>query len=203
MRLTARQSEVAKSLLTSGHALDLVIGVAGSGKTSTLSAVREGFEAAGYHVVGAATSGQAAKALGQGAGVASRTVASLNWRLERGREALSPLHVLVLDEGAISSAADVGKLLAAVEASGAKMVAVGDYRQLGSVGPGGALEALASRLPDHVWALTDNLRQVDSEERHALDHLLAGKLPSALDWYMTHGRAATRLLAGKRPCTRW
>ena len=54
----------------------------------------------------------------------------------------------------MSSDADVGKILAAVEASRAKMVAVGDYRQLGSVGPGGALEALASRHPDHVWALT-------------------------------------------------
>ena len=188
MRLTERQSEVAKSLLTSGHALDLVIGVAGSGKTSTLSAVREGFEAAGYHVIGAATSGQAAKALGQGAGVASRTVASLNWRLEHGRETLTPRHVLVLDEGAMSSDADVGKLLAAVEVSGAKLVAVGDYRQLGSVGPGGALEALASRHPDHVWALTDNLRQVDAGERHALDHLRAGHLPAALGWYAAHGR---------------
>ena len=162
MRLTERQAEVAKALLTSGHALDLVVGVAGSGKTSTLSAVREGFEAAGYHVLGAATSGQAAKALGQGAGVASRTVASLTWRLEHGREALTPRHVLVLDEGAMSSDADVGKLLAAVEASGAKLVAVGDYRQLGSVGPGGALEALAARHPGHVWTLTDNLRQVDA-----------------------------------------
>jgi hypothetical protein len=90
--------------------------------------------------------------------------------------------------GAMSSDADVGKLLGAVQASGAKLVAVGDYRQLGSVGPGGVLEALASRHPDHVWALTGNLRQVDPGERHALDHLRAGHLPSALDWYMAHGR---------------
>ena len=188
MRLTERQSEVAKAVLTSGDALDLVVGVAGSGKTSTLSAVRAGFEAAGYHVIGAATSGQAAKALGQGAGVRSRTVASLTWRLDHGREALTPRHVLVLDEGAMSSDTDVGKLLAAVEASGAKLVAVGDYRQLGSVGPGGALEALASRHPGHVWTLTDNLRQVDPGERHALDHLRAGHLPSAVDWYVANGR---------------
>ena len=188
MRLTERQAEVAKSLLTSGHALDLVVGVAGSGKTSTLSAVREGFEVAGYQVIGAATSGQAAKALGQGAGVASRTVASLTWRLDHGRETLTPRHVLVLDEGAMSSDTDVGKLLAAVEASRAKLVAVGDHRQLGSVGPGGALEALTTRHPGHVWALTDNLRQVDAGERNALDQLRAGHLPSALDWYMAHGR---------------
>jgi conjugative relaxase-like TrwC/TraI family protein len=188
LRLTARQAEVAKGLLTSGHSLGLVVGVAGSGKTSTLSAVREGFEAAGYKVLGAATSGQAAKALGEGAGVSSRTVASLTWRIEHGQEMLSPHHVLVLDEGSMTSDSDVGRLLAAVESSGAKLVAVGDYRQLGSVGPGGALEALVSRHPNHLWALTDNLRQRDAAERHALDHLRAGHVTSAVNWYREHGR---------------
>ena len=184
LRLSERQAEVATGLLTSGHAMDLVLGVAGSGKTSTLSAVRAGFEAAGYTVLGAATSGQAAKALGEGAGVSSSTVASLTWRLEHRRLALSPRHVLVLDEGAMTADADVGKLLAAVEASGSKLVAVGDFRQLGAVGPGGALEALAARHPGHVWTLTDNLRQRDPAERLALDHLRAGNLPAAVNWYV-------------------
>jgi conjugative relaxase-like TrwC/TraI family protein len=187
-RLTERQAEVAKGLLTSGHSLDLVVGVAGSGKTSTLSAVREGFEAAGYKVLGAATSGQAAKALGEGAGVTSCTVASLTWRIEHGQEVLSARHVLVLDEGSMTADADVGRLLAAVESSGAKLVAVGDYRQLGSVGPGGALEALVARHPGHLWTLTDNLRQREPGERHALDHLRAGHVSSAVDWYREHGR---------------
>ncbi len=96
-RLNERKAEVAKELLTSGHSLDLLIGVAGSGKTSALSAVRAGLETAGYSVIGAATSGQAAKALEEGAGVASRTVASLTWRLEHRRQALGPHHVLVVD----------------------------------------------------------------------------------------------------------
>ncbi len=69
-RLNESQAEVAKALpLTSGHSFDVLIGVAGSGKTSTLAAVRAGFEAAGYTVLGAATSGQAARALEEGAGV--------------------------------------------------------------------------------------------------------------------------------------
>ena len=84
--------------------------------------------------------------------------------------------------------AEVGKLLAAVEASGPKLVAVGDYRQLDAVGPGGALEALAARHPGHVWTLTDNLRQRDPAERHALDQLRAGNLPAAVDWYVAQGR---------------
>ena len=82
MRLSERQAEVAKGLLSSGHSLDLVLGVAGSGMTTTLAAVRAGFESAGYKVIGAATAGQAAKQLGEGAGMESRTVASLGntWR---------------------------------------------------------------------------------------------------------------------------
>ena len=139
-------------------------------------------------MLGAATSGQAAKALGEGAGVSSSTVASLTWRLEHNRLALSPRHVLVLDEGAMTADADVGKLLAAVEASGSKLVAVGDFRQLGAVGPGGALEALAARHPGHVWTLMDNLRQRDPAERLALDHLRAGNLPAAVNWYVAEGR---------------
>ena len=188
IRLSERQAEVAKGLLTSGHSLDLVVGVAGSGKTTTLAAVRAGFEAAGYTVLGTATSGQAAKALGEGAGIESRTVASLTWRLEHNREVLGPRHVLILDESGMTSDADIGRLLAAVEASGAKLIAVGDYRQLDAVGPGGALEALSKRHPDHVWTLRDNLRQVDPAERHALDHLRAGHVPTAVNWYLGQGR---------------
>ena len=187
-RLTDKQAEVAKGLLSSGHALDLVVGVAGSGKTTTLAAVRAGFESAGYQVLGTATSGQAAQALGHGAGVEARTVASLTWRLEHGRQALSPKHVVILDEAAMTSDAEVGKLLGAVQASGAKAIVVGDYHQLDAVGPGGALEAIAARHPGHVWTLRDNLRQRDPGERHALDHLRAGHVGSAVAWYEGQGR---------------
>ena len=194
-RLNERQAEVAKGLLTSGHSLDLLIGVAGSGKTSTLSAVRAGFEAAGYTVIGAATSGQAAKALEEGAGVSSRTLASLTWRLEHQRQALGASHVLVVDEAGMTPDAEMARLLGAVAASGARAIVVGDYRQLDAVGPGGALEALASRHPDRVFALTENVRQRDPAERHALDQLRAGEVPTAAAWYVLNGRvhpAATR-----------
>jgi conjugative relaxase-like TrwC/TraI family protein len=45
--LTTAQREVALGLLTAGHRFDVVVGVAGAGKTTTLAAVRAGFEAAG------------------------------------------------------------------------------------------------------------------------------------------------------------
>jgi ATP-dependent exoDNAse (exonuclease V) alpha subunit len=134
-RLNDAQRAVAVGVMTAGHRLDVVVGVAGSGKTTTLAAVRAGFETAGYSVVGTATSGQAAKTLGDGAGMESRTVASLTWRLEHGTLALSDRHVLIVDEGAMTTDFDLGRLLGAVECSGAKVVMVGDDRQVGAVGP--------------------------------------------------------------------
>ncbi|MGD0876310.1 MAG: MobF family relaxase, partial [Acidimicrobiales bacterium] len=109
--LTTAQHEVAIGLMVSGHRLDLVMGVAGSGKTTTLAAVREGFESAGYTVLGTATSGQAAKNLGDGAGIESRTIASLSWRLDHNTLELSDQHVLILDEGAMTSDMDLARLL--------------------------------------------------------------------------------------------
>jgi ATP-dependent exoDNAse (exonuclease V) alpha subunit len=164
--------------------------------------VRSGFEAAGYKVIGTATSGQAAKQLGEGSGIDSRTVASLTWRLDHHQAVLSPRHVLILDESGMTSDADVGKLLAAVEASGAKLIAVGDHRQLDAVGPGGALEALSKRHPGHVWALRDSLRQLDPAERHALGHLRADHVPTAVNWYLGQGRVHPPP-AGNGPRTTW
>jgi conjugative relaxase-like TrwC/TraI family protein len=186
--LTATQQEVAIGLLVSGHRLDLVTGVAGSGKTTTLAAVREGFESAGYNVLGTATSGQAARNLGEGSGIESRTVASLAWRLEHNTLDLSDRHVLILDEGAMTSDVDLARLLTAVERSGAKLIVVGDDRQLGAIGPGGALTALAERHPEQLWALTDNLRQNDPAERGALCQLRDGDIATAVGWYARNGR---------------
>ncbi|HWG75151.1 MAG TPA: AAA family ATPase [Acidimicrobiales bacterium] len=186
--LTASQRQVAIGLLTAGHSLDVVVGVAGAGKTTTLAAVRAGFEAAGYAVVGAATSGQAAKALGEGAGIDSRTVASLTWRLEQGALALGDRHVVIVDEGAMTADVDVARLLGAVERAGASMIVVGDDRQLDSVGPGGALGALAARHPGHLWTLGDNLRQADPAERVALGELRNGDVAAAVAWYAVNDR---------------
>jgi ATP-dependent exoDNAse (exonuclease V) alpha subunit len=101
---------------------------------------------------------------------------------------LSDRHVLILDEGAMTSDVDFARLLTAVERSGAKLIVVGDDRQLGAIGPGGALTALAERHPEQLWALTDNLRQNDPAEAVALRELRDGDIAAAVAWYARNGR---------------
>ena len=62
--LSEGQRAAAEGIGTSGQGAELVVGVAGSGKTTMLRVVADAFVRAGYDVVGTATSGQAACTLG-------------------------------------------------------------------------------------------------------------------------------------------
>ena len=83
---------------------------------------------------------------------------------------------------------DLLRLLTAIDTAGARLVLVGDPRQLGAVGPGGAMAALLDRHPDLVTTLDENVRQHDPHERFAIANLRGGHLDDALRWYARHDR---------------
>ncbi len=191
--LSGEQRAAAVEMCTSGRGAELVVDVAGAGKTTMPAVVAAAFEQSGHQVVGTATSGQAARVLGTEAGIdQSRTVASLVWRLDHHRLALDDRSVVILDEAGMTDDAGLGRLAAHVEATGAKLIVVGDHRQLGAVGPGGALAALVGRHPDAVHQLDDNRRQIDPDERRALAELRDGEVGQAVAWYADQVRVDAR-----------
>jgi conjugative relaxase-like TrwC/TraI family protein len=183
LALTDGQQNMIRAVVTSGHPVELIVGVAGSGKTTALATARQAFQDAGYRVVGTAISGQAARTLGAEAGInESHTIASLLWRLDHGQVSLDARTVVVCDDPALL------RLLTEAEVAGAKLIIVGDHRQLGAVGPDGSLEALVARHQGGVHALRQNVRQADPEERAVLARLRAGSVEHAVNWYADHGR---------------
>jgi conjugative relaxase-like TrwC/TraI family protein len=187
--LTSGQAQAVRGICGEGRRISLVLGVAGAGKTTSIRCASEAYAAAGYEVVGTATSGQAARTLGREAGVdQSRTVASLLWRLDHGTLELTPRHVVVLDEAGMTDDGDMLRLLTACDLAKAKVILVGDHRQLGPVGPGGALRALLNRHHGAVHVLAENVRQNDPNEREALRQLRAGKVADAVAWYAANDR---------------
>jgi ATP-dependent exoDNAse (exonuclease V) alpha subunit len=164
------------------------VGVAGAGKTTALAAVADAFESEGFEVIGTSTSGQAARTLRNAAGIEeSRTLASLTWRLDHGRLRLSDRHVVILDEASMTEDAALLRLLGAAGEAGAKVVMVGDHRQLGAVGPGGGFEALIARYGAAVHVLEENVRQRSAATRAALEELRAGDVAKAVASYARSG----------------
>jgi len=190
--LTPGQVAMITGVCTPGRGVELVLGVAGAGKTTAIDVVRDTFETAGYRVTGTSISGQAARTLAAEAQIVeSRTTASLLWRLDHGQLGLDARTVIVADEAGLADDPSVLRLLAAAETAGAKVVMVGDHRQLGAVGPGGSLEALMGRHGDGVHILAENVRQVDPDERVALGELRAGSIQAAVGWYAKRQRIVT------------
>jgi len=187
--LTAGQEAAVRGICSDGRRVSLVLGVAGSGKTTAIRCVAEAYTVAGYQVIGTATSGQAARTLGREAGIAgSRTLASLLWRLDHHTLNLTAGHVVVLDEAGMTDDPAMLRLLTAADIARAKVVLVGDHRQLDAVGPGGALRAVLNRHHGQVHVLSENVRQHDLEERQALAELRAGDVAKAVAWYVEHDR---------------
>jgi conjugative relaxase-like TrwC/TraI family protein len=189
--LTDSQRHAIAHIFASGRGLDLIAGVAGSGKTTALDVLRSGFEGNGYRVLGTAISGQAARTLHDEAGIDSRTIASLVWRLEHQQLTLDDRTVLLIDEAGMADDRAMLKLLAAVAVAGAKAVVVGDHHQLDAVEPGGGLEALINRHVPAVHVLDENIRQRDPAERNALEQLRAGSAAEAIVWYRDERRIVT------------
>jgi conjugative relaxase-like TrwC/TraI family protein len=186
--LSSEQRRAIDAICRSGRAVELIVGVAGAGKTTALDAAAMALENSGYRVLGTATSGQAARGLGWGADIASRTMRSLLWRLEHHRVSLDERTVVILDEAGMTTDLDMSRLLFAVERARAKIVIVGDHRQLASVGPGGAVAAVVDRHPEIVSELRENLRQHDPAERHALAQLRDGHVLPAVEHYARRER---------------
>ena len=186
--LAGEQRRAVEAICSSGRGVELVVGVAGAGKTTMLAAVASAFEASGCQVLGTATAGQAARTLADGADRTSSTLASLVGRLDRGQLHLDDRSVVILDEAGMTDDLDLARLTTHAQLAGAKLIVVGDHRQLGAVGPGGALAALVVRHPGTVHHLADNRRQVDPEERAALEQLRDGDISQAVGWYADHDR---------------
>ena len=94
--------------------------------------------------------------------------------------------MIVVDEAAMIGTRKLARLLAHATRADAKVVLVGDHRQLPEIGPGGAFRGLADRLG--AAELTYNLRQRDPVERDAINKLRAGQTALAVRKLTQQGR---------------
>ncbi len=188
--LDGEQADGVRALLTSGNGYDLVIGQAGTGKSTMLGVARIGWEEAGFRVIGTAVAARTAADLEAGTGIPSSSLTQLLADL-RQAGGLTSRHVIVLDEASMVGSRPLDQLRSYVDVTGAKLVLLGDNRQLSSIDAGGALRSLSRELGAHVVTLTTNRCQSGPDqqwERDALVALRHGDVTPAVHAYMEHGR---------------
>ena len=183
------QEEAVRAITLSGRPVDVLVGPAGTGKTFSLDAAREAWEKAGYRVMGASLAARAAAELEHGAGIPSQTIDRLRVRLAQGTERLDQRSVLVIDEAGIVGTRRLAEMIGEARGGGAKVVLVGDRKQLPEIDAGGLFSALAHRIG--YSELTENRRQQDPEERAVASALRLGHVAAAMNRLQRHGGVVT------------
>ena len=193
-----------RRLVTSGDGVEVVVGKAGTGKTTALAAATQAWHAAGLPVVSTAVAARAALGLGQATGTPALTITRLLAAADQpvptgdGRTRPAGLargSVVVVDEAGMLGTRALARLLTHTQTAAGKLVLVGDHRQLPEIDAGGTFAALTHLLA--ASELRTNRRQQQPWERDALDHVRDGDLDTALAAYDQAGRL-TRTTGGEQ-----
>lgn len=231
--LAEDQDAAVRAILAADTRMSVLLGPAGTGKTTTMAALREVWEQlhSPGSVVGLATSAQAASVLGEEIGAEAHTIAKWLHESTAGQRRradrigvltaalgalgpeehsragairrqiakhaaasdawrMRPGQLIVVDEASMTSTLHLHELVRQADEAGARVLLVGDHRQLDAVEAGGALSLLAEQ-PEaleltSVWRFTAQWEKDASLVlRHVRDEDQASDL---IDAYYSHGR---------------
>jgi conjugative relaxase-like TrwC/TraI family protein len=194
------QAGMVRDACLDGAGVRVVVGRPGTGKTYTLGVARHAWQLGGYRVLAAAPTGIATVSLEAEGFEEVATVDRLLGELdsdastagvrERGHRGDRPLldgrTVLVVDEAGMVGSRKLARLLEHAQRAQAKVVLVGDDRQLAAIDAGGGFRALRLRLG--ASELVENRRQLHAWQREAIELVRQGEVDQAVELYRTHDR---------------
>ncbi len=204
--LSAEQ-HAALHAVTGPERLAVLIGPAGTGKGIVIDAAARAEQHAGRTVLGIAVSGSTAERLGaETPSLSGRTLTldSLVARARTGSIHVDHATTIFLDEAGMADHQRLDALTELVACSGAKLIAIGDGKQLPSIGPGGMFDRLSQHA--HTAELADIFRTKDPAEQRAWQALRAGEPERAMAHYVLRNQLHfqdTRDMAGEAAVQRW
>jgi len=196
--LSEEQRAAIKHLTTEAGRIAILEGHAGAGKSTALIPVRYALEASGFEVVGASLQGKKATGLEGDTGIRSQTIASLlrdlqGYETDDGRtvppsRTLTEKTVVVVDEAAMNDTRLMAGLIQKTEKAGAKLLLVGDERQVPPVAAGNPFRTLKNELG--YAELTENRRQREDWQKEASREIRTGEVGEGLRKYLEAGMVA-------------
>ncbi len=181
--LSLSQRNAVETVLMSRDQMMALEGVAGAGKTTSLTAVREATQRAGYQVEGLAPTSRAAQKLAE-AGIETQT---LQRHLARGdREDDGQKRLYVVDESSMASTRQLHTFVERLKEND-RVLFVGDTRQHEAVEAGRPY----AQLQDaglRIAYLDEIIRQKDPTLKDAVERLARGEVREAIGSLNSQGR---------------
>ena len=180
--LSDSQRGAMEDILSSRDQVVGLEGVAGAGKTTSLSALREAAERQGYQVEGLAPTSRAAHQLEE-AGIHSVT---LQRHLAQSHNDHGERHLYVVDESSLASTRQVNEFMRRLKEHD-RVIFVGDTRQHQGVEAGRPFQQL-QEAGMHTAHLDEIIRQKDPALKQAVEQLAHGHVHEAIDNLRHQGR---------------
>jgi ATP-dependent exoDNAse (exonuclease V) alpha subunit len=185
--LNPAQQRAIEEVLTSQDRIHGLQGLAGSGKTSALSCIREGAEQNGYAVEGFAPTSRAAGKL-RDAGIPAATLQGFLARggVERNAGDPNARHLYMLDESSLASTRQMQSFLEKIGPQD-RVLLIGDTRQHQGVDAGKPFEQM-QEAGMRTSQLDQIVRQKDPELLRAVEHLSRNETATGVQLLQQHGR---------------
>jgi ATP-dependent exoDNAse (exonuclease V) alpha subunit len=181
--LNASQRQAVDEIFLSREKVVGLDGIAGAGKTTTLSVIREGAEAEGYSVEGFAPTSRAAQRLGE----AGMETSTLQKHLVRGQQPdTGEKRLYVIDESSLASTRQVHEFVNRLHPND-RVLLVGDRRQHEAVEAGRPFAQLQDAGMKTV-KLEEIVRQKDPELKQVVEQLAWGEVREAIQNLDRQGR---------------
>ena len=177
--LSIDQIHAIKHMVSDGQ-LKVIVGYAGSGKTTSLEIAKEIWSSSGYRIVGAAPTGRAASNL-EALGISSKTLHTWEYEWQRDREQLNNRSILILDEAGMVDSKRLHSLLKQSQEKGFKIVLVGDPEQLSPIEAGAPTRAIMEQIG--FAELSNVVRQKETWQQEATKLLAIRQTEKALEAY--------------------
>lgn len=183
--LSAEQTAALKHV-TGSERLAIIEGTAGAGKSYMLDAAREVWEREGYKLHGCALAGKAAEGLEESSKIKSATIHSTLAQLDSEKLKLDAKSIIVVDEAGMCDSRLMSRLQDHVDKAGAKLVLVGDTKQLQPIDAGGAMRAQRDAAGAYV-EMNEIRRQHDDAEKAMVLNAKAGGMDKVVEYLENKG----------------
>jgi conjugative relaxase-like TrwC/TraI family protein len=183
--LNHAQKSVIEDVLSSPDRIQGIQGFAGSGKTSTLTVIRNAAESQGYQVEGFAPTSRAARQLKE-AGIEAGTLQAFIVRGQDKERNPEQKRLFFIDESSLASTNQMREFLSRLGAYD-RVLLVGDTRQHQGVEAGRPFEQL-QEAGMRTTKLDEIVRQQEPGLKSAVELLAGGQVSAALDSLQQQGR---------------